>query len=463
MVPLHRPRLGHTCSVGKDGSAVQDHRGRVLVEPISVRSFVLRFAIAGFVALVFVVMLTAVASRRVGTEQAIDEAKRVAFVSASGIVAPLLDDDVVAMDRAALDRVDAAVRDFVLQGSLVRVKIWSEDGTIVYSDEPRLIGEQFELQDDELGVLTGDDPVAEVSDLSKPENRYETESKLLEVYSRAETLSGAPLLFEAYFRYSGVTAVGRHLWAQFAPITIGALIVLELVQIPLAWSMARRLQSSQQEQERLLRHALDASDAERRRIAGDLHDGVVQELTGVSLALAAQGRGDAITPQQALDASAAIRSSIKSLRSLLVEIYPANLQEEGLQSAVGDLLNALAPRGIATRLVADLGTTDIDPEAAALAYRATQEALRNVVSHAAATEVRVTLDVDGGVLRLVVDDNGRGFSTDTLGERAEHGHVGLLSLAGLAADLGGSMQVRSTPGTGTRVQVLIPIDDRMSQ
>jgi signal transduction histidine kinase len=440
---------------------VQHHRERILVKPISVGSFVVRFAIAGFVALVFVAMFTAIASRKVGTEQAIDEAKRVAFVSASGIVAPLLDDELVAMDREALDRVDAAVREFVLQGSLVRVKIWSEDGTIVYADEPRLIGEQFDLDDDELAVFAGSDQVAEVSDLSKPENRFETESKLLEVYSLTETTSGTPLLFEAYFRYSGVTDVGRHLWAQFAPITIGALIVLQLVQIPLAWSMARRLQSSQREQERLLRSALDASDAERRRIASDLHDGVVQELTGVSLGLAAQARGDSIVPQQALDASAAIRASIKSLRSLLVEIYPANLQEEGLESALGDLLNALEARGIATRLVADLGTSVVDTDASTLIYRAAQETLRNVVAHAAATEVRVTLEVAGGSLQLVVDDNGRGFSLDVLDERTNDGHVGLRSLSGLAADLGGSVEVRSTPGIGTRVQVAVPLDDRM--
>jgi signal transduction histidine kinase len=372
-----------------------------------------------------------------------------------------LDDDVVAMDPTALDRVDAAVRDFVLQGSLVRVKLWRSDGTIVYSDEPRLIGEQFDLDDDELAVMGSDDQVAEVSDLSKPENRFETESKLLEVYSRAETASGTPLLFEAYFRYGGVTDVGRHLWAQFAPITIGALIVLQLVQIPLAWSMARRLQTSQQQHERLLRNALNASDAERRRIAGDLHDGVVQELTGVSLTLAAQGRGDSLSPQQALDASAAIRASIKSLRSLLVEIYPANLEEEGLQSAIGDLLNALEARGIATRLVADVETGDVDPEAAALTYRAAQEALRNVVSHAAATEVRVELATADGDVLLVVDDNGRGFSTDVLDARTDDGHLGLRSLAGLAADLGGSLEVRSSPGTGTRVRLSVPIDDRM--
>ncbi|MET0909917.1 MAG: sensor histidine kinase [Ilumatobacteraceae bacterium] len=434
----------------------------MLVEPISVGRFVLRFALAGLVALVFVAMFTAYASRRVGTEQAIDEAKRVAFVSAAGIIEPLLDDGVVSMDRASLDRIDAAVREFVLQGSLVRVKIWTEDGTIVYSDEPRLIGEQFGLGDDALAVLAdGGEQVAEVSDLSEPKNRFETESKLLEVYSQVETPSGTPLLFETYSRSGGVPSLGRHLWAQFAPITIGALIILELVQIPLAWSMARRLQSSQQAHERLLRHALDASDAERRRIAGDLHDGVVQELTGVSLTLAAQGRGTVVEPQQALDASAAIRSSIKSLRSLLVEIYPANLQEEGLASAIGDLLNGLRVRGIETRLVDDLGATPVDQESSALAYRAAQEALRNVVTHAAATEVRVAIDVTDGALRLVVDDNGRGFSTDTLDDRVADGHVGLRSLAGLVADLGGSLEVRSTPGTGTRVQVSIPIDDRM--
>jgi signal transduction histidine kinase len=300
-----------------------------------------------------------------------------------------------------------------------------------------------------------------VSDLSKPENRYETESKLLEVYSRTETPSGTPLLFEAYFRYSGVTDVGRHLWAQFAPITIGALIMLQLIQIPLAWSMARRLQSSQRERERLLRHALEASDAERRRIASDLHDGVVQELTGVSLTLAAQGRGDSIDRTKALDASAAIRASIKSLRSLLVEIYPPNLQEEGLQSAIGDLLSGLEARGIDTRLEADVGDQVVDPEASALVYRVAQEALRNVVTHAAAKHVRVTLLVVGESVRLIVDDDGRGFSAGILEARITDGHVGLRSLAGLVADLAGTLNVLSEPGAGTRVEVVIPFGARI--
>ena len=89
-----------------------------------------------------------------------------------------------------------------------------------------------------------------------------------------------------------------------------------------------------------------AGEAERRRIASDLHDGVVQELTGVSLGLAAIGRAEEVSRTQVLEASSAIRNSIKSLRSLLVEIYPPNLHEEGLESALTDLV---APLEVATR------------------------------------------------------------------------------------------------------------------
>jgi signal transduction histidine kinase len=181
----------------------------------------------------------------------------------------------------------------------------------------------------------------------------------------------------------------------------------------------------------------------------------------VSLTLAAQGRSDTVGREQVLEASAAIRSSIKSLRSLLVEIYPPNLQEEGLESAIGDLLSGVAQRGIETRLVADLGGAAVDPEAAALVYRAAQEALRNVVAHSAATQVRVELAARDGAIALAVDDDGRGFSVETLDARAGEGHVGLRSVAGLVADLGGTFDVRSAPGDGTRVSVSLPVDARI--
>jgi signal transduction histidine kinase len=432
-----------------------------LKEPISVARLIGRFAVAGVVVLALVSALTALASRRVGTDQAIADAQRVTWTTGKGIIEPLLDERLLEQDRDALEHLDTAIRENVLHGSLVRVKIWSPDGLVLYSDESRLIGQRFELEDDKLEVLETGVTEAEVSDLSSDENQFETESKLLEVYQRLDMPNGDHVLFEAYYRYSGVAAVGRKLWSQFAPIAIGALVLLQLVQIPLAWSMARRLRAGQLERERLLRHAIDASDNERRRIASDLHDGVVQELTGVSLGLAALGRAEEIPRGQVLEASSAIRNSIKSLRSLLVEIYPPNLYEEGLESAVGDLLSGLAARGVSTELTVDLGAGELPRDVTALMYRTAQEALRNVAAHAQARHVRVDLRLcNDQRVRLAVDDDGRGFSAGQLADRGTEGHVGLRSLADLVADMGGSLEARSLPGQGTTVLVDVPVHQR---
>jgi two-component system, NarL family, sensor kinase len=110
------------------------------LHPVSVRGVVTRFALAGLLSLALVSAVTAYASRRFGTERAIAEAKNVTWVSMKGIIEPVLDDKLLDMDRNVLDRIDVAVRQSILRGSLVRVKIWARDGTILYADEPRLIG-----------------------------------------------------------------------------------------------------------------------------------------------------------------------------------------------------------------------------------------------------------------------------------------------------------------------------------
>ena len=113
------------------------------------------------------------------------------------------------------------------------------------------------------------------------------------------------------------------------------------------------MRRAREERERLLRRAVEASDAERRRIAADLHDGVVQELAGASFALAAAAKRMTGSPRAvaaSLDRVAAgVRQSMRSLRSLLVEIYPPNLHTEGLAAALGDLLAPLPGSGCATR------------------------------------------------------------------------------------------------------------------
>ncbi|MFZ4720252.1 MAG: sensor histidine kinase [Ilumatobacteraceae bacterium] len=427
-------------------------------DPVSVRRLVLRFALAGIPVLAAAIVITAIASVRIGTKLGIEDAKRVNYVSLIAVERQGVTPELVAGDPAAITEMDDFVNQYIISGSLVLVKIHTADGTIVYSNEAALIGQRFPLGDDELAVLDGENKVeAEVSDLSKEENALETEDRLLEVYRKIMTTDGTPLLFETYFLYNDVRDVGRSLWSQFAPIAIGALLVLELVQIPFAISLARRLRAGQRQRERLLQHAIESSDAERRRIASDLHDGAVQDLTGVSMSLTASSRvtdDDAARATMA-DSGGKIRETVKSLRSMLVDIYPPNLHQEGLESALADLLGAVHNRGLATRLEVSPVAASLSPEAVALLYRAAQEALRNVANHSHATTVtvRVTVDHHGGV--LTVEDDGVGFDPETLSNRMRRGHVGLRSLAGLVHDAGGAIEIRSVPGVGTRVDVRV--------
>ncbi|MCU1496622.1 MAG: Histidine kinase, gyrase and HSP90-like ATPase [Acidimicrobiales bacterium] len=419
---------------------------------------VLQFALAGVAALAIVAIAVSVASERVGQREAIVVARSEALVKGQAIVEPILTDGILTSDAEAIATVDRAVRADILDGTLVRVKIWRADGRILYSDEERLIGARYTLGEDDRQAMREETVQAEVSDLREPENRFErSQGKLLEVYLPLRTPNGTAVLFEAYFRYDTVSSSGARIWRSFAPVTLGALVVLEVVQIPLAWGLARRLRQRQLEREELLNRALNASDRERRRIAQDLHDGVVQDLAGVSYALAAASRRDGgATPDELGAAGESVRASIEALRTLLVEIYPPDLAEEGLGPALADLVG----RSRATGVWVDLDTTNlvapVPAAAAGLVYRSVQEALRNVVAHAEASTVTVRAWSTGDAVAAEVVDDGCGFDPATARSTGE-GHLGLAGLGGLAADDGADLVVTSAPGAGTTVRITVPI------
>lgn len=418
-----------------------------------------QFTLVGAAALAIVALALSVASRRVGEREAIVEARSEALVKAQGLVEPVIQDGLLDGDPDAIDALDDVIQDDVLSDTLVRVKVWSEDGTVLYSDEPRLIGSTYGLSEEDREALDEGVVEAEVSDLSAPENRYERKhGKLLEVYLPVVTPSGDELLFEAYFLYDSVEESGDRIWRSFAPIAIGALIVLELIQIPLAYSLARRLRLRQLEREELLNRAVSASEHERRRIAQDLHDGVVQDLAGVSYSLAALAR-DPEEPNATELAAAAdnVRASIEALRTLLVELYPPNLADEGLAAAVTDLL--ARARAVGLDATADTGGLVIEPsqEVARLIYRTVQEALRNVIAHAEARSVAVTVAVGDGLAWAEVADDGRGFDVAAARAAAAGGHVGLLGITDLVRDAGGRLDLTSSPGEGTTVRIEVPI------
>ena len=430
-----------------------------------------RFALAGLVAVTIVGVATSIASRRVGEREAIADARITTLIKAEGLVEPVLTDELAAgADPVALGHLETIVDQDVLDDTLVRVKLWSADGRILFSDEERLIGQTYVLGDDETSSLVSGRIEAEISDLERPENSYERliGASLLEVYLPVHTPGGDPLLFEAYYRLDDVRENGSRLWRSFAPISLGALVMLELVQIPLAWSMARRLRQRQLERERLLQRALDASEVERRQIASDLHDGVVQDLAGVAYALSARARrhadsavagSDPTTEVELEEAAIAetVRESIRALRSLVIDLYPPNLREEGLESALRDLAQRTQDNGLSAEVDAS-GLRDPLPDSiAGLLYRSAQEGLRNALHHAGATVVRVRVATENRQAVLEVTDDGQGFDAATLAAKEADGHVGLRALRGLIGDGGGTLRVRSEPGGGTTLTVEVPL------
>jgi len=368
-----------------------------------------------------------------------------------------LSDGVLRGDPHALRKLDDVVQGQVLNDSVIRVKLWTRGGRILYSDEPALIGKQFGLGAEERELFDNGGADAELSDLTKPENRYERPAgKLLEAHTVVRTPGGSPVLFEIYQRFSSINADGRRLLRTLAPPLLAGLAVLLLFQVPLAWRMARRLQRGHTDRERLLAAAVESSDRERGRIAADLHDGVVQDLAGVAFGLApladeAERDGEAQRAGVLRDAVARLRQGVRDLRTLLVEIHPPRLESAGLEPALHDLLSPLESAGIATelRVEANGGPHSSDP----LVYRAAREAIRNAHEHAEPASVAVTVTRQGGETRLVVHDDGHGFDT---GGRAAGGHVGLTLLGDLVRQSGGRLDVRSEPGEGTTVMVEVP-------
>jgi signal transduction histidine kinase len=424
--------------------------------PDSLLRPLLLFASLGLLALVVVAIAGFVVIRRLAEDQALVEARRVTTVSAAA-VERFLTDDVLSGDARSLGRVANAVI-AVKEEPVVRVKIWTRDGRVVYSDQLELIDSRAPLDDDAIEVIDRGGVASELSDLEGPENRFEAPfGELFEVYTRIETPDGVPLLFETYQRASSIGERQRELQRTFAPVLLVALAGLALAIVPIAWMLARRVRSAQRERERLLQDAVAAADRERRRIAGDLHDGPVQELAGLSMRLSAAADGVPEAASQVLEeAAGGVRASVRSLRSAIVGIYPPNLGTVGLRAALSDLVAASELRGLAVSLEVDAEVDDLDVDVAALVFRGAQEALRNAEEHAHARRVDVSVGAVGEGAVLRVADDGVGIEEGRLDRARDEGHVGLSILGDLARASGGELRVARGDAGGTVVTMEVP-------
>jgi two-component system, NarL family, sensor kinase len=422
-----------------------------------------RFALAGLLAVIVVGAIAVALQRQAARDDAVNDAKTLARLAGNGIVEPNVTPELLRGDRDALARMDALVRSEILsRDGIERVKLWTADGRIVYSDLRQLIGRRFEIHDEDRAAFDSGKVVAEETHLQRDENRLDRlEGEVLEVYLPIVAANGERLLFELYQRQSAVATDAKQTWLAFAPAMVGALILLQLLQLPLAYRMARNLHDSRVEREALLVKALEASDTERRRIAGDLHDGVVQDLAGTSYALAAAA--ERINGHAGPEISAALREgasqtrrSIRQLRSLLVDIYPPDLHRAGLAAALSDLVAPLESRGVQARVMLP-PRLELPPDTEALLFRTAQEALRNVMAHSGAAHVDINVSLDARWAGLDIADDGRGFSPEQADAARDGGHFGLRVLTDMARHAGGKLNIESAPGQGTRVRLEVPV------
>lgn len=221
----------------------------------------------------------------------------------------------------------------------------------------------------------------------------------------------------------------------------------------------RRLHATVQQNQDLAGRLITAQEAERTRIARDLHDDASQEAAGLamSLSLLTARVGEMPAAAEVVRSLTDLQERTvalgENLRTLSHELHPGVLQYAGIVAALRSYTKEFEQRqGIRVQFEAMEGFRDLDPEVALCLYRVAQEALTNAGRHSGAGEVAVTLDRIHGCVQLSIGDNGAGFVHDHRDRRG----LGLRSIDERVRLLGGTARVTSIPGRGTTVVVRLP-------
>ena len=243
------------------------------------------------------------------------------------------------------------------------------------------------------------------------------------------------------------------------PILIGAVGI----DITLRRRAEEALRESEQRLRFLTSQLLSAQERERKRISMELHDELGQSLAVLKLQIRAIER-TLRDDQQDLKADALellhyLDGVIDDVRRLSRDLSPAILEDLGLQSALKYLLDGVSKHYTVSH---SFEVEDLDhlfpAEAQIIIYRIFQECLTNISKHAGATEVSIAVREHNGLISLVIEDNGAGFDpAQVLARRASGRGLGLAALDERARMLGGTLEIRSQPGFGTRMTVVIPI------
>ena len=220
------------------------------------------------------------------------------------------------------------------------------------------------------------------------------------------------------------------------------------------------LERAHQGLQTLSKRMLTIQEEERRAIAAELHDDIGQSLTALTIGLHRLEQKDAAAPEVLAECVRVAEATLDRLRQLALDLRPPQLDQLGLEDALGWLAER---QRTASGIDVQCRFSGLEhrPSAAleSACYRIAQEALNNATRHAQAKGISMNVESDGRLLKLTVHDDGVGFDAQAAREKAvKSGSLGLISMEERARLAGGRLKLRSVAGGGTTLSAIFPLD-----
>lgn len=422
-----------------------------------VRIAMVRFLLMGGLGLGVVALLTVVMASTVARSIARTEAESRTLTFTRTIAAP----EITASSRQDMSGSPLvnALRNRLTDESISHTAVYDVDGRVLWSADPAAVGATQEL-------------AAEVTDLLGTERavshfQHEThaggadDELVLEVYAASVGADGEPFVMEWYWPTSHLRQAQSQLMILLLPLTLGSLLLFAVLILPLTLATARRVE---RDRARLTRHAVDASRVERRRLSEDLHDGVVQDLAGIGYVLPMVGGAlPEGSPAEAVltQIRQTIQRDISTIRRMIADIRPVDLQGDGFREAVEDMAARMTGNGVQTAARLDCDVRALPRPARSLIYRVIREGAHNVMRHSGADHARIEVTDQASLVRVTVWDDGVGPGTEArvrpTGE-PDDPHFGIALLAEAISDLDGDLELRAAAGGGTELVVVLRRD-----
>jgi len=223
-----------------------------------------------------------------------------------------------------------------------------------------------------------------------------------------------------------------------------------------------------QEQLRYLSHQiLSWQEEERKQISRELHDQIATVLSGINLELdelkAAVTGNNEVLKRRISSTQQVIQRSVEIIHRFARELRPTTLDDLGLIPALHSLTKSLSKQaGIRITLTVFAAVEELEIEKRTVLYRVAQEALTNVVKHAAATEAKVSISKKDDNVLMIIRDDGRSFNVNRAFNQQKNGRLGMLGMRERVEMVGGQFSVESIRGSGTTIHASIPIKNLKS-